>query len=57
MRIIFNKINNKNFKNTPFLLKDVRTIKTKEVLKLTKNVKPDVIIGGPPSQGFSVMGD
>jgi DNA (cytosine-5)-methyltransferase 1 len=48
---------NKNFKNTPFLLKDVRTIKTKEVLKLTKNVKPDVIIGGPPCQGFSVMGD
>ena len=47
----------KNFKNSPFLLKDIKTIKTNEILKLTKNQKPDVIIGGPPCQGFSVMGD
>ena len=47
----------KNFKNQPFLLKDIRTIKTSEILKLTNFIKPDLIIGGPPCQGFSVMGD
>jgi len=46
-----------NFKKIPFIKKDIRLISCKEVLKLTKNVKPDVIIGGPPCQGFSVMGD
>jgi len=46
-----------NFKNAPFLLKDIRTITSKEILKYTKNQLPDVIIGGPPCQGFSVMGD
>ena len=45
------------FENSPFLLQDVRTITSKQILKLTKNNKPDVIIGGPPCQGFSVMGD
>ena len=47
----------KNFENSPFLLQDVRTITSTQILKLTKNNKPDVIIGGPPCQGFSVMGD
>ena len=47
----------KNFKNEPFLLKDIRTLKTSEILKLTNSIKPDLIIGGPPCQGFSVMGD
>ena len=47
----------KNFKDSPFLLQDIRTIKTKQILKITKNQRPDVIIGGPPCQGFSVMGD
>ena len=47
----------KNFKGIPFLLQDIRTIKTKQILQLTNDQKPDVIIGGPPCQGFSVMGD
>ena len=47
----------KNFQNEPFLLKDIRTLKTSEILKLTNFIKPDLIIGGPPCQGFSVMGD
>ncbi len=41
----------------PFLLKDIRQITLSEILKITKGVTPDVIIGGPPCQGFSVMGD
>ena len=43
--------------NTDFLLKDVKQITSSEVLKLTNGETPDVIIGGPPCQGFSVMGD
>jgi len=42
---------------TPFLLSDIRTITPEQILKITKNQKPDIIIGGPPCQGFSVMGD
>ena len=47
------KLNSK----TPFLCKDIRQIKIDEVLELTNGRHPDVIIGGPPCQGFSVMGD
>ena len=42
----------KNFKNQPFLLKDIRTIKTSEILKLTNFIKPDLIIGGPRAKVF-----
>lgn len=50
------KTNDKNGK-TDFLLKDIRQITASEILKITKGKTPDVIIGGPPCQGFSVMGD
>lgn len=43
--------------NTPFLLGDIRTLTAEKILAATNNIKPDVIIGGPPCQGFSVMGD
>ena len=46
-----------NYPKLPFIRKDVRKLSKKEILKLTKNKTPDVIIGGPPCQGFSVMGD
>ena len=46
-----------NNSNTPFLKKDIKTISSKEILEITKERRPDVIIGGPPCQGFSVMGD
>ena len=47
----------KNFPNLPFIRKDIRQLSKKEILKSTKNCYPDLIIGGPPCQGFSVMGD
>ena len=47
----------KNFPKIPFICEDVRTLDAKEILKKTGNVYPDIIIGGPPCQGFSVMGD
>tara|TARA_X000000950_G_scaffold282273_1_gene380781 strand:- start:5621 stop:7861 length:2241 start_codon:yes stop_codon:yes gene_type:complete len=51
-----NDTNSKNT-NTKFLLKDIRKITSEEVLKITNGKFPDVIVGGPPCQGFSVMGD
>jgi DNA (cytosine-5)-methyltransferase 1 len=46
----------KNWPDEPFIKTDIRTLSAKEILKITKNKKPDVIIGGPPCQGFSLMG-
>lgn len=44
----------RNFPNTPFMIKDICQIKKEEVDELTGGVTPDVIIGGPPCQGFSL---
>ncbi|MBG76876.1 MAG: Modification methylase HaeIII [Alphaproteobacteria bacterium MarineAlpha5_Bin12] len=46
-----------NWPTTPFILKDIATLLPSELLNKTKGKKPDVIIGGPPCQGFSQMGD
>jgi DNA (cytosine-5)-methyltransferase 1 len=46
-----------NYPDVPFICKDVRLLTSSEILKCTNGVRPDVIIGGPPCQGFSVMGD
>ena len=43
-----------NFPDTPFLCKDITTITKEEVDALTGGVVPDIIIGGPPCQGFSL---
>ncbi len=47
----------KNWPSEPFIKKDIRKLTSKEILKITNGDLPDVIIGGPPCQGFSVMGD
>ena len=44
----------RNFPETPFMVKDICQITKKEVDKFTGGVVPDVIIGGPPCQGFSL---
>src|SRR3989344_3965125 len=46
-----------NWPNEPFIRKDIRKLTAQEILKITKGKKPDVLIGGPPCQGFSAMGD
>lgn len=44
----------RNFPGTPFLCKDITLIAKDEVDALTGGVIPDMIIGGPPCQGFSL---
>lgn len=48
---------NLNYPEIPFICKDITTLTSHDILESTNGVKPDVIIGGPPCQGFSVMGD
>lgn len=43
-----------NFPGVPFLCKDITQITKEEVDALIGNVVPDIIIGGPPCQGFSL---
>ena len=45
-----------NWPDIPFLLGDIRTVKSDDLLKLANGKKPDVIFGGPPCQGFSTLG-
>lgn len=44
----------RNFPDTPFLCKDITAITKEDVDALTGGVIPDIIIGGPPCQGFSL---
>jgi DNA (cytosine-5)-methyltransferase 1 len=45
---------NKNFPNIPFICGDLSKLKKEEFDKVIKNQEIDVIIGGPPCQGFSL---
>ena len=44
----------RNFPDTPFLIADICQITKGDVDKITGGVIPDIIIGGPPCQGFSL---
>ena len=46
-----------NFPQIPFIKKDIRLLTKDEINKLVGGKKIDVIIGGPPCQGFSNMGN
>ena len=43
-----------NFTETPFLCKDIIQIEKSEIDNIIGDVIPDMIIGGPPCQGFSL---
>lgn len=47
----------KNDPTTPFLLADIRKVTADDLVKAANGVRPDIIVGGPPCQGFSTLGD
>ena len=47
----------RNFPNHKLLHQDITTLRNDEILVLTKETNIDVIIGGPPCQGFSMAGN
>jgi DNA (cytosine-5)-methyltransferase 1 len=46
-----------NFPRVPFAHKDIRLLNSAEIKKMIGNRSIDVIVGGPPCQGFSNMGN
>lgn len=46
-----------NFPEVPFILEDINKLKTEDIRKIIGDIQPDVIVGGPPCQGFSISGD
>jgi DNA (cytosine-5)-methyltransferase 1 len=47
----------KNFPKNILIEKDIEKLSKKEILDLTKGKNIDVVIGGPPCQGFSIAGN
>ena len=50
------KTHNVNWPDLPFIRRDIRKVSGKDLLDAANNVKPDIIFGGPPCQGFSTLG-
>ena len=46
-----------HYPDEPYLLKDIRKLSISQIKSHINNKKVDVIIGGPPCQGFSNMGN
>lgn len=47
----------KNFKDVQHLVRDILSFTEEEIKKIVENKTIDVIIGGPPCQGFSLAGN
>ena len=61
--VLANEINPKyadthklNFPNVPILVKDINLITKEDIEQELKGVEVDLIVGGPPCQGFSIFG-
>lgn len=46
-----------NRPEVPFIRSDARLLTSAALLKAANGVSPDIIVGGPPCQGFSTLGD
>lgn len=45
-----------NWPDVPFILEDIRKLTVDRISEATRGRRPDVVIGGPPCQGFSTLG-
>ena len=45
-----------NFPDVPILVKDINSISNEEIRQELKGKEVDLVVGGPPCQGFSVFG-
>lgn len=50
------KTHHRNFPDIPMINQDIRTVSTEDIKAYLENGTVDVIIGGPPCQGFSTIG-
>lgn len=46
----------KNYPDVPIIDKDIREVSKKDVLEVISENRCDVVVGGPPCQGFSTIG-
>lgn len=46
-----------NWPASKFIKKDIRQLSGEELLREAGGIKPDLLAGGPPCQGFSTLGD
>ncbi len=53
----FAKTYKKNFPEHNLIVDDIKNVTEKQIYDIIKNEKVDVIIGGPPCQGFSIAGN
>ncbi len=53
----FAKTYKRNFQNHTLLVEDIRDLKENTISELTGETEIDVVIGGPPCQGFSIAGN
>jgi DNA (cytosine-5)-methyltransferase 1 len=53
----FCKTYKRNFPDHFLIQKDIVQLTKEEIKKIIKNIKIDVIVGGPPCQGFSIAGN
>lgn len=53
----FCKTYHKNFPNHNLVNKDITKLSEKDIKNLLKNKSVDVVVGGPPCQGFSIAGN
>tara|TARA_Y100001970_G_C14243869_1_gene866668 strand:- start:3258 stop:4256 length:999 start_codon:yes stop_codon:yes gene_type:complete len=53
----FSKTYKFNFPNHNLVVDDIKNLNSNQIDLLTQNKKTDIIIGGPPCQGFSIAGN
>lgn len=54
---VYAKTYMQNFPDHKMIIEDIKNIDDKRIRELVGNTKVDIIIGGPPCQGFSIAGN